>query len=144
MIVFGVRPHESNVQDSKIVVCVHNKSVFVATYVENDVITLQETGVPIAGLDVLGTFPPGLRCLPKPGFKRLLRHSVLFPKFSECSPRDYSHCRTLAWSHYGSKQRKCGYRSISTETLPNFCRKVRVVLSFSSYRERFPFRVRRV
>ena len=60
MIVFGVRPHESNVQDLKIVVCVHNKSVLVATYVENNSISFQETGVPIAGFNVLRTFPASL------------------------------------------------------------------------------------
>ena len=60
MIVFSVRPHESNVQDSKLVVCVDNKPVFVATYVENNAIALQETGVPIARFDVFGTFPAGL------------------------------------------------------------------------------------
>ena len=60
MIVFGVCPHESNVQDLKIVVCMHDKSVFIATYIENNAITLQETGVPVAGFNVRWIFPTGL------------------------------------------------------------------------------------
>ena len=59
-VVFRVSPDESNVQDSKVVIYVHNKPVFVAAYVENNTISLQETGVPIADLDVLGAFPASL------------------------------------------------------------------------------------
>jgi len=59
-IVFGVSPYKSNVQDLEIVVCMHDKPVLVATYVENNSITFQETGMPIAGFNVFRTFPVGL------------------------------------------------------------------------------------
>ena len=79
-VILRVRPDESNVQNSKIVIGVHYEPVFVASDIENNAITLDKAGVPISAFNVRRAFPVGLCRFPIPGFKRLLGHTMLFPK----------------------------------------------------------------
>ena len=90
-VILSVRPDESNVQNSKIVIGVHNEPEFIASDIENNAIAFDKTGVPISTFNVRRAFPVGLCCLRIPGFKRLLGDTVFFPKHPEGAPRDNSH-----------------------------------------------------
>ena len=107
-IILCVRPDESNVQNPKIVIDVHDKSVLVASDIENNAIALDKAGMPVSAFDVLRAIPVGQCRFPIPGFKRLLGRTMLFPKQLEGAPRDNSHRGTLPCSQFGSNDRICG------------------------------------
>ena len=68
-IILCVRPDESNVQNPKIVIDVHDKSVLVASDIENNAIALDKAGMPVSAFDVLRAIPVGQCRFPIPGSK---------------------------------------------------------------------------
>ena len=59
-IVFRVCPDESNVQNSKLVISLHDEPELVASYIENNAISFDEARMPVPAFDVLRTVPDGL------------------------------------------------------------------------------------
>ena len=90
-IVLRVRPNESNVQNSIIVIGMDYEPVFVACNIENNAIPSDKARMPVFAFDVVRAVPFGLCCFPIPGLKRLLRRLMLFPKHFEGASRDNSH-----------------------------------------------------
>ena len=59
-IVLRVRADESNVQNSIIVIGVHDEPIFVASNIEHNTIPFDKAGVPVSAFDVLRAIPCGL------------------------------------------------------------------------------------
>ena len=60
LVVFSVSSNESYVQNPKRIIGVHDKSVLVASNVENNAISLQKAGMSVSAFDVLRAIPCGL------------------------------------------------------------------------------------
>jgi hypothetical protein len=108
-IILSVRPNESNVQNSIIVICMHYEPVLFACNIEHNTITFDKTGMLVSDSDVIRAVPVGLCRFPIPGLKRMLGWSMLLTKHLEGAPRDNSHRGTVSCSHFGSNDRMCGF-----------------------------------
>ena len=134
LVVLGVGTHEPNVNDPEFVVSANDKSIFVSTNVEDDSVSLGETGMPIPPFDVIRAFPSSLRSFPVPRFQGLFRWSMLLPECFQCASRDDSHLANISMVPIWEQ---CPNRGIGSTFAETFSPTIADFLASHDYRNSF-------